>query len=135
MLIKGTGNVGILIWLGAYRDVSMKMGIVQELLNLAPPPISNDPWHIYLYKYMDLLLLVHPSVTFCLWWVSFFFWPNCDRSIQIHIIHLLDKFQIEVVNSMYHHQGKWQWSNAHFSFGGSHIESGWGSGGFGPLKF
>ena len=31
------GNMGILIWLGAYRDVSMKMGIVQELLNLAPP--------------------------------------------------------------------------------------------------
>lgn len=28
--------MGFFIWLGAYRDVSMKMGIGQELLNLAP---------------------------------------------------------------------------------------------------
>lgn len=134
MLIKGTGNVGILIWLGAYRDVSMKMGIVQELLNLAPPDFQWPMTHISIQIYGPTI--IGPSkCNFLLVMGFFFFWPNCDRSIQIHIIHLLDKFQIEVVNSMYHHQGKWQWSNAHFSFGGSHIESGWGSGGFGPLKF
>lgn len=110
MLIKGTGNMGILIWLGAYRDVSMKMGIVQELSNLAPPPDFQWPMtHTSIQIYGPTIIGPSKCNLLLVKGFFFFFWPNCDRSIQIHIIHLLDKFQVEVVNSMYHHQGKRQW--------------------------